>query len=213
MQEKQMKNPISSLLKGTANILKCGWAFFFGLSAVLKIVVITVAVAIVAFFPAIVTKKPEIFSSAQLQKAVDISELSTFEFGYNGIAFKYNDKNPEKADYKVRYEARVKAGADMGDIQFEADDENKILKAVLPPVVITDLDVNPGSMDYMPENTMADFSEAYALCKADVEAEVSTNSEKMLKNARENLEMAIKALLTPVLTAEGYELVFPDYDE
>mgnify|MGYP004663289267 CR=1 FL=1 len=213
MQEKQRKRSVSGFFRRIATVLKCGWKFFCGLSSVLKAVVIVAVIAVFAFFPALISKKPRILSTAQLQKVVDVSELSTFEIVYNGIAFKYNDKKPEKEDYKVRYEATVKVGANMSDIQFEVDDENKVLKATLPAIVINDLDVNPGTMDYMPENTMADFSEAYELCKADVELEVSENSDKMLKNARENLEMAIQALLTPVLTAEGYELVFTDQYE
>ena len=54
-----------------------------------------VAAAAGLFVPNAVQKitKESVITSSQLEKAVDISELSTAEFIYNGIADKYSDGN------------------------------------------------------------------------------------------------------------------------
>ena len=62
-----------------------------------------VAVAAGLFVPNAVQKitKESVITSSQLEKAVDISELSTAEFIYNGIADKYSDGNLEETECHI----------------------------------------------------------------------------------------------------------------
>ena len=69
----------------------------------------------------------KIVTSSQLEKAVNISDLSTAEFVYNGIAEKYKDDNPEKEKYNIKYDASVKVGINMNDIDFNIDISNKTI--------------------------------------------------------------------------------------
>lgn len=46
-------------------------------------------------------------------KMVDVSDMSTFEAIYNGIAEVENEADPTQIDYYVSYEAKVKAGFDL----------------------------------------------------------------------------------------------------
>lgn len=49
-------------------------------------------------------------TSTQLKKAVNIENLSSAEFVYNGIAEKHKD-NSDEIEYRVAYEATVKVGS------------------------------------------------------------------------------------------------------
>ena len=66
-----------------------------------------VAAAAGLFVPNAVQKitKESVITSSQLEKAVDISELSTAEFIYNGIADKYSDGNLEETECHIAYAA------------------------------------------------------------------------------------------------------------
>ena len=59
--------------------------------------------------------------SSTLMDAIDIAELSTSQFTYNGIAEIYKDEKSSKIDCYVRYEAKVKAGIDMKNVDFDID--------------------------------------------------------------------------------------------
>ena len=64
-----------------------------------------VAAAAGLFVPNAVQKitKESVITSSQLEKAVDISELSTAELIYNGIADKYSDGNLEETECHIAY--------------------------------------------------------------------------------------------------------------
>ena len=61
--------------------------------------------------------KTEIVTKSTLEKIINVSELSTYEAVYNGVAKVMNDKKTEKIDYHVYYEARVKAGIDFENVE------------------------------------------------------------------------------------------------
>ena len=86
-----------------------------------------VAVAAGLFVPNAVQKitKKSVITSSQLEKAVDISELSTAEFIYNGIADKYSDGNLEETECHIAYASTVKVGIALDQITFTIDEEKK----------------------------------------------------------------------------------------
>ncbi len=57
--------------------------------------------------------EPSIVSSSTLEKIINVSDLSTFEAIYNGVAKVMNEDNNQDVDYYVSYNAKVKAGIDF----------------------------------------------------------------------------------------------------
>ena len=127
------------------------------------------------------TKKsePSIITTSILEKILNVSDLSTFEAIYNGVAKVVSPDDPQKIDYYVSYDATVKAGIDFDQVEISVDDETKIISVKLPEIKITDITVDIESMDYIfindNANTETVSEEAYKQCIDDVTNE--SNSE------------------------------------
>lgn len=156
---------------------------------------------------------PEVITVSTLEKIINVKELSTFTAVYNGIASVGDtDENDKQPDYYVSYEARVKAGIVMDDIQIAVDNNNKVITVTLPKVEITEINVDISSLDFIFYNLKANTSsvtqEAYKACEDDAKEEVETQ-EAILTLAKQNAVNIIKALTSPIveqLDAE-YQLV------
>lgn len=150
------------------------------------------------------------FSSATLMKAIDIQELSTSQFDYNGIANIYRDNKKEKIKCYVRYEATVKAGINMDDINIETDNENKKVYITLPKIQIYKPNVDEKSFSYIKKNSVFDRKElelkdVISACIKDAKKEAKKSTE--LKNtAKENLKSIIEGLINPIIKEEGYTI-------
>lgn len=144
--------------------------------------------------------------SSALFDALDIDELSGSSFIYNGIAEIPNPKKPEKILYNVCYNATVKAGILLHDIDIETDDERKIVTITLPEVIIQSVTVNPSKFDFLPDDAEIDLKTVLSACKADADMEAST-SNKLLDAARENLSSIVEALAVPIIDGSGYTLL------
>ena len=144
--------------------------------------------------------------TSQLIEALDIAELSTSEFIYNGIAEVYDDED-KKVLYSIAYNSTVKVGIKMSDISFEIDEANKTVKPVLPPVAIQTPIVDPASIDYIPNDPKVDLKVSLSACKENTRQEAE-QSEKLIHLAEENMKSIIAALLTPVLADAGYHIAW-----
>ena len=156
-------------------------------------------------------QEPEVITVATLERIINVSELSTFTAVYNGIATVNNEKKPEKIDYYVSYEARVKAGFDLDKIRITVDNEAKTIKIKIPNIYITDYTVDIGSLDFIFINDKANTStvseQAFKACEADVKAE-SEQQTAIYELAKQNAINTLTALTKPIveqLDAE-YEL-------
>lgn len=147
-----------------------------------------------------------IITSSTLTDAIDISDLSTAQFTYNGIAEVYEDE-AEEVKCHIRYYAKVKAGIDMKEVDFEIDDEKMTVKPVLPEIKITVNSIDEKTLSFIPTDTTIEIKEALTVCKNDAAKEAKESSE-LLESARENLKSIIEALLYPVLTPQGYHIVW-----
>ena len=78
---------------------------------VVIIVLVTVAVvlAIISSGEKPEEPKKELITEVMLQEVIDVSELSTFEAVYNGVAKVYNKQKPINIDYYVSYCSKIKA--------------------------------------------------------------------------------------------------------
>lgn len=157
-------------------------------------------------------EEPNFDIVATLDKIVQTSDLSTAVFKYEGIADVPNQKKTSEIDYYISYEAKVYAGIDFSKISFTEDKESKTITAKIPQVEITDIVVDPASLDYIFNNKKADninvAQVALTACEEDIYQEVTTESA-LLEIAQENAKNAIRALTEPIIEQayKGYTLV------
>ena len=150
-----------------------------------------------------------IITSSTLTDAIDISELSTAQFTYNGIAELYKDEAKQKLKCYIRYSTKVKAGIDMSEVTFAIDDEAMTVRPILPEITITANTVDDSALSFIPENAKVEVSEALIACKEDAETEAMESSE-LFESAEDNLKSIIEALLYPILAPEGYTIVWDE---
>lgn len=144
--------------------------------------------------------EPEIISKSTLEKILNVSDLSTFEAVYNGVAKVMNEENSQNVDYYVSYEAKVKAGIDFEQIDIEVDNENKVITVQLPAIKINDVNVDIASLDYIFENDRANTAtvseQAYKKCIEDATNESNSESD-IYELAEENARNIVEALISP----------------
>ena len=145
---------------------------------------------------------PEVITVSTLEKIINVRDLSTFTAVYNGIASVTREETAEQPDYYVSYEARVKAGIAMADVQIAVDNNEKIVTVTLPEIEITEVNVDIASLDFIFYNLNADRStitqEAYKACEEDVTAEAEAQTA-ILELAKQNAVNIIRALTSPII--------------
>ena len=153
--------------------------------------------------------EPQVLTVSTLTDMIPVSDLSTVTSTYNGVAQVMNEKNPDKLDYYVAYEAQVQAGVDFADLQPEVDEASKTVTIRVPAAHFMDANVDVSSLDFMFNNKKADTSgvteRAYKACQEDADRECSC-SEAILELARENAVNTVEALTRPLV-----EQLYPEY--
>ena len=148
--------------------------------------------------------KTTIITSSTLMEAIDISELSTAQYTYNGIAEIYDDDGEEVECY-IKYYAKVKAGIDMKDVMFEFDEENKTVTPILPEIQINANIVDDKEISFIIKDIDIELKDTLLACEKDALNE-SQESTELVDCARENLKSIIEALITPILQPSGYSI-------
>ncbi len=165
-------------------------------------VIACVAIFAAVKFAAPEVPKAEVVTVSTLEKIINVSELSTFTAVYNGIAEVANDKNPEKIDYYVSYEAKVTAGIDFEQIAITVDEENKVIHVDIPEVFITNINVDITSLDFIFNNEKTNTSTisqiAFKACEEDARQE-SQKQNAIFELARQNAQNILTALIKPIV--------------
>lgn len=178
----------------------------------LIIVGIAVVLAIIASIAIPISNstitKENTITASQLEDAIAISNLSTAEFVYNGIASKYRD-DQEDPEYSISYDATCKAGVSMSDISFDIDDSLRIVYPHFPTPVVTSVSVDINSLSYLPRDPDIDMREVLEFCEDDVR-EGAENSEEFKRLATDNLKSVLEALTLPILQKAGYTIEWID---
>lgn len=175
------------------------------------IIAIVIGSSIIAKNRKIGNQTPEIITEANLKKIINVSDLSTLEAVYNGVAKVMNEKKPEKVDYYVSYDAKVKVGIDFEQVQINVDHDAKLITVILPEIKITDVDVDVSSLDYIfindKANTETVSGQAYKKCLEDVTNEIGAE-DSIYDLAKENAVNIISALIQPFINQldEEYQL-------
>jgi hypothetical protein len=170
---------------------------------IIGVLFIIVAIIVFLFVKEKIVKKdsiPEIISKSTLEKVINVSDLSTFEAIYNGVASVANEEKPENIDYYVSYEAKVKAGIDFEKVNLEVNEDEKRITVTLPEVKITDVNVDIASLDYIFMNKRANTetvsAQAYKKCIEDVTNE-SNSTTAIYELAKQNARNIVEALIKP----------------
>ena len=178
--------------------------------------VIVLAVVAVAFFMAafgIPAMKPdpktEIVTVSNLEKAVEVGELSTIDYVYKGVAEKPGLFG--SVEYRIRYEAHVSVSFDMGAIEFSVDESSGVVTAVLPEPKVGEPVIDDEKLDYLPDGAHGDFGEVMSLCKEDASAEIADDFQ-IVEWSISNLEDTVRSLIVPLVGDEA-EVVFERYGE
>lgn len=174
----------------------------WGLGALVLVIVVLVMAFIVIPTARNSKKQAEVITVSTLQEIIDVSELSTFTAVYNGIAQVMNQDNPESVDYYVSYEAKVNAGIDFEQVGIDLDEEAKTIRITMPPVELTDVNVDISSLDFIfynqKLNTSTVTETAYKACEADVEKE-SQEQQAIYDLAEQNAKNILTALVKPIV--------------
>ena len=148
--------------------------------------------------------EPSIITTSTLEKILNVSDLSTFEAIYNGVAKVTNPDDPQEIDYYVSYNATVKAGIDFEQVVISVDEDAKIISVKLPKIKISDITVEIESMDYIfvndDANTETVSEEAYKKCIDDVTRE-SNNETAIFELAEQNAKNIVEALIRPFVSS------------
>ena len=138
-------------------------------------------------------KQAEVITISTLQEIIDVSELSTFTAVYNGIAQVMNQEDPQSVDYYVSYEAKVNAGIDFEEVGIELEEETKTIRITVPPVELTEVNVDIASLDFIFYNQSLNTS-----TEADVEKE-SQEQQAIYELAEQNAKNVLTALVKPIV--------------
>ena len=175
-----------------------------------------ICIVILVGIISVITKKTGLFdkifststvTSSQLEQAINIDDLSTAEFIYNGIAEKYKEDSEDEIECYVSYNSSVKVGIKMGDVKFKINKDKKEIIPVLPVLKINIATVDPDSISYIPKNPDIELKEVIKLCKKDAMREAN-DSKELYETAEENIKSVIEALLEPIISSKGYTIIW-----
>ena len=165
---------------------------------------ILVVISVVLLPKGVKKSEPSIITTSTLEKILNVSDLSTFEAIYNGVAKVTNPDDPQEIDYYVSYNATVKAGIDFEQVVISVDEDAKIISVKLPKIKISDITVDIESMDYIfvndDANTETVSEEAYKKCIDDVTRE-SNNETAIFELAEQNAKNIVEALIRPFVSS------------
>ena len=178
--------------------------------SIIKVVLIIVLIILVVIvLPTRLNKKKQtMITSSTLTKMVDISELSSAKFTYNGIAEAYTDENENKIKCRIRYDAVVEANINMNEIQFDIDKKKKTVKPILPEIKLTpNVITSADSPSFIPEDTSIELKEVLIVCEKDAQEEAEKSTE-LMDVAKGNLRNTVEALLFPIVESNGYKIIW-----
>ena len=168
----------------------------------LKVILPIAAVALVAIFGFVLPyvmddDETQYVTESDLKSAVDIDNLSTIDYVYHGIAEKHSTFLwQDRVDYRVKYQAHVRASYKLVDIEFRVDRDNGVATAYLPEAEIGE--------------PQLDHKEFGALCREDAASDV--DRDEIRREADASLRDTVSAL-TKHLLGDDLKLEFKPISE
>lgn len=193
MAEKKRKAKRKTRRKKKGNI-STTWIIAIAVVACLSVLVLG---AVVPIKP---PEAPQVITLSLLEDIVEVSDLATYQAIYNGIATVHDEKDSEKVNYHVSYEAEVEVGFDIQDIKVELNTDEKRVVVTIPTVDIVNVVVDFTSMDFIFLNNKADTATvsemAYKACEEDAINECQEQSA-IKELAQQNALNYVDALVRP----------------
>ena len=150
-------------------------------------------------------------TESDLKSAVDIDNLSTIDYVYHGIAEKHSTFLwQDRVDYRVKYQAHVRASYKLVDIEFRVDRDKGVATAYLPEAEIGEPQLDHKEFGYLPENATADMKDVIALCREDAASDV--DRDEIRREADASLQDTVSAL-TKYLLGDDLKLEFKPISE
>lgn len=144
--------------------------------------------------------KKIVLTRAELISALPVSELSSLECVRNGIA----EIEKGQENYHIRYEAKVKLGADFQKIDIQIDEKKKTVIFTAPEVSVIDIIINPSSLSFIPSNsTRIEMDEILEACENDVAEEIEYDNT-LFTTAQDNFMSIIEGFLRPLITDKDF---------
>lgn len=143
--------------------------------------------------------KKTTYSKAELIASLPSSNLSSLESVYNGIA----DIRKDGKEYHIRYQAKIKLGANFSDLDIRLDNGKKTLEIIAPEVSIVDIIVDPSSFDFIPSNPKVEIDEIMNACENDVR-EATQKDYRLQEKAQDSFISVIEGLLRPLIKDTEY---------
>lgn len=164
------------------------------------LVIAVACIAVLGFTQREPPGQAQVVTQSLLEDIIDVSNVSTYEAVYNGIVTVMNEKNEDKVDFHVSYEAKVKVGIDFNRIKVELDEELKRIIVTVPTVELQEPEVEISSLDFIfindKANTATVTERAYKACNADA-AEESKEQKAIYDLAQEAAINFVDALIRP----------------
>ena len=169
-------------------------------------IIAIILACLLRFSPLNKTRSVKTDISSTLTEAISISELSTAEFRYRGIAEVYTNEEKTKIKCRICYNAIVKAGIDMEDVKIiDVDTNEKTITLSLPTIGLKVTIIDEESMAILPSDANIRVDTMLKCCKEDAENEAKQSLE-LMNTARENLKAIVEGLSYPILKPQGYTI-------
>lgn len=172
------------------------------------ILIIVLGLTIMEFRNAKEGHKVTTITKSMLLNQLEISDLSTVSYNYNAIASVYNSKHTT-LKYHVAYQGIVNAGIDFSKIDIKIYNQKHLIYITLPQIAIHDVEVDPGSLDYIFEDnryeTETVSQEGYKSSLSDLKKRAKKD-KKIYAMAKENAISTVDAWITPWV-----QQVYPEY--
>lgn len=174
-------------------------------------IILTLGIVLLCIQP---EPEPQTIVDINLQEMINISELSTVSSYYKGIADVRNAANKDNTDYYVSYTANVLAGIQLEEISISINESQRTVNITLPPVTITNISIDPNSLEFLFINEKANTAEtvknALDACENDIARECDPQrATSIYRLAAENAKKAVQALVEPIISQlkDPYTLV------
>lgn len=176
-------------------------------------VVVLIAIAGIFVFRNFIAKPgTELITVSSIQDIIDIDELSTLKYYYNGIVNVQNEKSEDL--YYVAYKGYVTAGINISDIKISIDEANKHITIEVPEAKINGRDLrtdDPEYLDYIflkkSANNNDAINDAHERALKDLEEKTKDNKE-ILEIAHDNAKEVISGLMEPWLSLADSEFTY-----
>jgi len=181
-------------------------------NSISRIISIVIVLAIILFIVIIWSKRNDVDTKYLIGKLQKSSELTTAKLTYTGFK-KFKDGGIviiNRSDFLMVYEATVRAGIDLKNVDVQKDKINKIVWVIIPKAEILDVKVNAKNITYYDEKfSLFNFDSKEdsnrAIAEAEEDAKKKVANMGILKMADDQAEALITGLLRDSVP-EKYEI-------